>query len=198
VQCCLVDKVGEVGATHARRPSGDEVEVDVVAHALLSAVDDKDWLALREVGEWHDDLTVEASRSQQRRIEDVRTVRRRHHDDALGRVEPIHLREHLVQGLLAFVVTTAEAGTSLSTDRVDLVDEDDRGRLLAGGLEEVADAAGADADEHLHEVRPRDREKRDARLTGDGAREQGLAGAWRPDEQDAFGDLRPDLLEPAG
>jgi hypothetical protein len=36
--------------------------------------------------------------------------------------------------------------------RVDLVHEDDAGRVLLGLLEEVADAAGADTDEHLDEV----------------------------------------------
>ncbi len=77
----------------------------------------------------------------------------------------------------------------MAADRVDFVDEHDaRGRLL-GLLEHVADAAGADADEHLDEVRTGNGEERNARLTGDGAREQRLAGAGRADQQRALGDL---------
>ncbi len=113
-------------------------------------------------------------------------------------VEAVHLREHLVEGLLALVVAAAEPGAALAADGVDLVDEDDGRRLLAGGLEQVADPAGADADEHLHEVRAAHRQEGHAGLAGDGAGEQGLAGAGRADEQHALGDLGPDLLEAAG
>ena len=35
-------------------------------------------------------------------------------------------------------------------------------------------------------------------LAGDGPGEEGLAGAGRTDEQDAFGDAGTDLLEPGG
>ena len=39
----------------------------------------------------------------------------------------------------------------MTADRVDLVNEDDAGRILFGLLEQVAHTAGADADEHLDE-----------------------------------------------
>ena len=80
-------------------------------------------------------------------------------DDALGRLEAVHLGQHLVEGLLPLVVAAAEAGAALAADRVDLVDEDDGPALLAGRLEQVADPARADADEHLHEVRAGDRQE---------------------------------------
>ena len=86
-------------------------------------------------------------------------------------------------------------GAALAADGVDLVDEDDGRRLLAGRLEEVADPAGADADEHLHEVRAADRHEGHARLAGHGPGQQRLAGPGRADEQHALGDLGPDLLE---
>jgi len=54
-------------------------------------------------------------------------------------------------------VSAAEAGATLAPDGVDLVDEDDRRCLLAGGLEQVAHPSRADADEHLHEVGTRSR-----------------------------------------
>ena len=106
--------------------------------------------------------------------------------------------EHLVERLLALVVAAAEAGAALAADRVDLVDEDDRLAHPAGLLEQVADTAGADADEHLHEVRTGDREEADAGLAGDGAGEQRLAGAGRADEQDALGHAGADLAEALG
>ena len=69
------------------------------------------------------------------------------------------------------------------------------GRVGLGLLEQVADPAGADADEHLDEVRAGDRVERHAGLAGDGAGEQRLAGAGRAVEQHALGDLGADGLE---
>src|SRR5205814_9716520 len=97
--------------------------------------------------------------------------------------------------LLALVVTAAEAGAAVAPDGVDLVHEDDARAVLLGLLEQVAHARGADAHEHLHEVRAGDREERDARLTRDRAGEQGLAGARRAVEQDALRDARAEGLE---
>src|SRR3972149_6241993 len=138
----------------------------------------------------HDDLAVEAAGAQQRLVEDLGAVGRRHEDDALGRVEAVHLGEELVQRLLPLVVAADEPrrpGPRLA-DRVELVDEDDARRLVLGLLEEVAHAGGAHADEHLDELRAREREERHVGLAGDGAREQGLAGARLADEQHALRD----------
>ncbi len=67
--------------------------------------------------------------------------------------------------------------------------------MLLGLLEHVAHARGADADEHLDEVRARDGEERHVGLAGDRTGEQRLAGAGRPDQQHALGDPATDLLE---
>jgi hypothetical protein len=138
------------------------------------------------------DLPVEAARAQQRRIEDVRPVGRRDEDDAALDVEAVHLDEHLVERLLTLVVAAAHTGAAVPPDGVDLVDEDDRGGVRLGLLEQVAHAAGADSDEHLDEVRAGDRVERHAGLAGDRAGQQRLAGAGRAVQQDALGDLGAD------
>src|SRR5690606_21870642 len=109
----------------------------------------------------------------------------------------IHLDQQLVEGLLALVMPAAEAGTAMTADRVDLVDEDDARRMLLGLLEHVAHAAGADADEHLDEVGTGNAEERHLGLAGDRARQQGLAGARRADHQHATRNLAAKLLEAA-
>ena len=154
--------------------------------------------ALLVLGQRHDDRAIEATGAQQRRVEDVGTVGGGEDDDAFAGLEAVHLGEHLVERLLTLVVPATEAGAALAADRVDLVDEDDGPTHLAGLLEEVADAAGADADEHLHEVATGDRQEADACLAGDGPGEQRLAGTWRTDEQDALRHSCTDLAEPLG
>ena len=131
-------------------------------------------------------------------IEDVGPVGGGDEDDVVLHLEAVHLDEQLVERLLALVVPAAEAGAAVAPHGVDLVHEDDAGRVLLGLLEEVAHARGADADEHLDEVRAGDREEGHARLAGHGTREQRLAGARRAVEQDALGNARAESLELLG
>ena len=132
---------------------------------------------------------------QQRRIEHVGPVGGGDQDHALVGLEAVHLDQELVQRLLALVVAAARAGAAVAADRVDLVHEDDAGRVLLALLEQVAHARGAHADEHLDEVGARDREERHVGLAGDGLGQQRLAGARRADQQHALGDLAAELLE---
>src|ERR1700730_18466061 len=103
-------------------------------------------------------------------------------------LEAIHLHQQLVEGLLALVVATAEAGAALAADGVDLIHEDDAGRVLLGLVAQVAHARGTDADEHLDELGARDAEEGHAGLPGDGFRQEGLSGSWRPNHEDALWD----------
>ncbi len=76
----------------------------------------------------------------------------------------------------------------MATDRVDLVDEDDARRVLLALAEQIPDTACADTDEHLDEVRARDREERNSGLARDRAREQRLPRARRADQQHTLRD----------
>ena len=191
----LVDEVAEIRAREARRAGGERVEVDHGGERLALRVNLEDLAAAVPVGAVDDDLAIEATRAEQRRVEDVGAVRRSDQDDVVLHLEAVHLDEQLIQRLLALVVAAAEAGTAMAADRVDLVHEDDARRGLLGLLEEVAHARGADADEHLDEVGAGDREERNAGLARDGARQQGLAGAGRPVEEHALGDRGAERLE---
>ena len=62
-------------------------------------------------------------------------------------------------------------------------------------LEHVAHARGADADEHLHEIRAADGKERHVSFSRDGAREQRLASARRADHQHALGNAAAEFLK---
>ena len=149
-------------------------------------MDFEDLPAPDAVGRLDGDAAVEAPGAQQRGVEDVGAVRRGQHDDGLGAFEAVHFGQDLVERLLALVVGAGDRDGPLAraSDRVELVDEDDRrGRLLGLG-EQVAHARRADADDRLDELGGRDREESRVGLAGDGAREQRLAGAGGAREQD--------------
>ena len=101
------------------------------------------------------DVTREAAGAQQRRVQRVQAVGRGDDEQPLVAAEAVHLDEQLVEGLVGLAVALAavRAAAALGADGVDLVDEDDRGGARAGLGEQVAHAAGADADVHLDEVR---------------------------------------------
>src|SRR2546426_1551661 len=191
----LVHHVGQIGAGEAWRDLRDLHQVDVLVERLSLDVHVKDGFAATNVWSIEHDLPIEPARPQQRRVQNVGPVRGGDDDDVRAGVEAVHLDEDLVQGLLALVVRTAEAGATLAADRVDLVDEDDAWRVALGLVEEVAHAGRADADEHLHELRAGDREERNAGFSCDGAREQGLSRARRPYEQHATRDSRAQSRE---
>ena len=191
----FVDEIGEIGAGEAGRAARDDLRIDIRGERHLAHVHLEDLLAADDVRVRHDDLAVEPAGTQQRRVEHVRAVGRGDQDDALVRLEAVHLDEQLVQRLLALVIAAAEAGAAMPAHRVDLVDEDDAGRVLLALLEHVAHPARADADEHLDKIGAGDREERHIRLAGDRAGEQGLAGAGRPDQQHALRDLAAEPLK---
>src|SRR5690606_39896881 len=139
-------QVGHVCTCVPGGAAGEYLEIYVFAQRLASGMDAEDRLASVDVGCVDDDLTIEAPRAEQRRVEDVGTVRRRHHDHPGVALEAVELDQELVQGLLPLVVAATEAGAAVTPDGVDLVDEDDGRRALLGLLEEVPDTGGADAD----------------------------------------------------
>ena len=179
----LVDEVGEIGAGETRRERRDLLQVHVRREVNLPRVHLQDLqpaFLFRAVDQHH---AVEAPGAQQRRVEDLRPVGRRDQHQAGARVEAVHFDQQLVQGLLFLVMPAESVGAARPAERVELVDEDDRGRLLPRLLEEIADSRGAHADEHLDEFGAGDREKRHPRLAGDRAREKSLAGSRWPDQQ---------------
>ena len=141
------------------------------------------------------DLTVKTAWTQERWVENIRAVRGSEDDDPFVGVEAVHLNEELVQCLLTFIVTAADTGAALAPDGIDLVDEDDAWAVLLGLIEEIADAACADTDEHLNEIRAADGEERNACFASYCTSEQGFTGPRRAKEQHALRDLGTDGFE---
>ena len=83
----------------------------------------------------------------------------------------------------------------MTADGVDLVDKNDTRGVFLALLEKVANAAGADADEHLDKIGTRNREKRNVRFARDGLGQQGLTRSRRAHHQNALRDLAAELLK---
>ena len=194
-QCGLVHQIGEIGTGEAGRTAGNGPWHHVSSERHLAHMDFKDLFTTGNIRVRHHNLTVETTGAEQRRVEYVWTVGSGNQDHALIGLETIHLDQQLVQGLLAFVIAAAETGTAMTTDRIDLVNEDDTGRVLLALLEHIADATGTDTDEHLDEVRTGNGEEWYIRFTSNRTGGQGLTGTGRADEQHALRNFAAKALE---
>ena len=168
-------------------PPASRLEIDIVRQRHVAHVDLENCQAPLVIRPIHRDVAIESARAQQGRIEHVGPIRGGQHDDRLGRAEAVHLAEDLVESLLAFIVAAAEAGAANAADGVDFIDEQNRRRGILGRFEHVADAARADAHEHLNEFGAADRKERHARFAGHRAGQQRFAGARRAHQQHALG-----------
>ena len=188
----FVQKVGQIRAGKARRFLGDNLKVNIAFQRFIFRVDFQDRFPAAQIRTADYDLTVKTPRTQERRIQNIRAVRRRERNNAFVRAEAIHLDQELVQRLFTFIMTAAEAGAALATDRIDFINKDDAGRVLLRLDKQIADAGRADTDKHFDEVRAADTEKRHIRFAGNGFRQERFTGTGRTEEQDAFRNPRAD------
>ncbi|MNQ60834.1 hypothetical protein D3C85_751330 [compost metagenome] len=151
--------------------------------------------ATTDVRQTNYNLTVETARTQQRRVQNIGTVGRGNHDDAVIHLKAVHLNQQLVERLLALVVTTTHASTTMATDRIDFVDEDDAWSVFLGLLEHVANTAGTHADEHFDEVGAGNGEERYFGFAGDGLGDQGFTGTRRTHHQHTARNAATQALE---
>jgi len=193
----LVADVRELRPRQARRLARDGSQIDVVdVERLAPRVNTKNGLAPGQVRRRHEQLPVEAAGAQQRRIEILNPVRGAHDHHLFRTVEAVELDEQLIERLILLAVETVPG--ALRTDSVELIDEDDRRRVLPRLPEEPADPRSTESREHLDERRGRRAVEARARLIRDGFGEERLPGARRSVEKKAFRHLCAQALETLG
>src|SRR5262249_58446754 len=119
--CTFVQEVGEVGTRKASSLLGQRLKVDVQVERFAASMYVEDRPPATNIRPIQHHLAIETARAQQRRVEHVWSVGGSHNNDVRMRIEAIHLYQHLVEGLLALVVRTAQASTALAADGVYLV-----------------------------------------------------------------------------
>mmetsp|Transcript_105965 Transcript_105965/g.276713 ORF Transcript_105965/g.276713 Transcript_105965/m.276713 type:complete len:225 (+) Transcript_105965:1169-1843(+) len=178
----LVHQVLQVGAAHPGAALGDLADADLLVELLVPQVHVEDLLPPLHVGQVDLHAAVEPPGAQEGAVEDVRAVGGRDDDDAAVALEPVHLGQDLVQGLLPLVVPAAHAGAALPADGVDLVDEHDARGVLLRLLEDVANPRGTHAHEELDELCGRRLDERDPGLACQCFGHERLARARRTSE----------------
>ena len=188
----LAGQRGDVGADEAKGAPCKIVEVHVRCERHSARVDAEDLASAGLVGNPDHDLAVEAAGPAKRFVERLGAVGRCDDHRVLPRLDTVEQGQQLGdEPLLGFTGDLA----ALRRDRVDLVDEDDRGRGLRRLLEQLAQPPLALAISRAHDLGSGDVEELGRAFVGDGARQQRLAGSGRTMEQDALGRVDSEALE---
>ena len=191
----FVEQVGEVRTGVSGCATGHLVEVNILGKGLAAGMNPKDLETTRVIRTVDGHLSIETAGTQQGGIQNIRTVGGRDDDDSGVAFKAIHFGEQLVEGLLALIISTPESCAPLTTDSIDLVDEDDARGILLGLFEQIANAACTNTDEHLNELRARDREEGNTRFASHSLGKKRFTGARRANQETALGNLGPDGRE---
>ena len=189
-QCCFIEHILDVRRCESGGPSGQNLQVYAGIQRFVLRMDFEDLFSSNDIGHADDDLPVESARSEQCRVQYVRTVGRCQDDDPSVLRKTVHFDQQLVQCLFTFIVAAAQTSATLTSYCVDLIDENDTRGVLLGLLEQVSDSGCADADKHLNEVGAADGKERHARFSCSRLGDIGFTGSRRSYQQDSLRDPR--------
>ena len=129
---CLVEQVGQIGPRKTRGAAGPGRKRHRPSQGAATGMNRKDRLTAAAIWQVNGDAAVKTTGPHQGAIEHIRSVCGRQQNYAGVIRETIHLGEQLVEGLLPLIVAATDTSTSLATDRIYFVDENDAGRFGFG------------------------------------------------------------------
>jgi len=190
----FIQHVFNVRRGKSRRSSGQDLRIDSFCQRLVSGMDPEDFFSSYDIRDPDDDLTVESARTQQCRVKYIRTVGRSQDDDSCVLCEAIHFDQQLVEGLFPFIVSAAKTCASLTTYRIDLIDEYDTRSILLSLIEQVSYTGCSDADKHFNEVGTTDGKERHTGFSGSRLGNIRFTGSRRTYQQDSLRDPCPQTV----
>lgn len=165
---------------------GDGFEVDSSREIHLSAMNSQNLQSRRLIRVRELNLSIDAPRPEERGVEDIDAVRGHQDLNVVRGLEAVQLVDELQHRALDFGVPVRGIKT-LPSDGVDLVHEDDGGRVLAGHHEELADHARPLADVLLDKFAAAHADEGAVCVMGDGSGKKSLAGARRTVQKNTLG-----------
>ena len=148
----FVNQVSQICTREARCTTSDNRSIDISTHGNLAHVNIQNLLATTNIRERNHHLAVETTRTQKCGVKHVGTVRSGNNDHCCTRIKTVHFDEHLVQGLLAFVVTATDTSATMTTHSVNFVHENNARSIFLGVFKHVTYTSSPHTNEHFHKV----------------------------------------------
>ena len=121
----LIEQIAQICTGEACSGTGHGFQIYRGIQPLALGVDLQDFFPPLHIRTAHMNLPVKPSRTQQRRVQNIRPVRRSQNDHTLRPTEAVHFHQQLVQGLLFFIMAAAQAGATLAAHSINFIDEND-------------------------------------------------------------------------
>ena len=131
-------------------------------------------------------MAIETTWAEQCSIKNVWAVCCSHDDDAFCCFEAVHFGKQLIKRLLTLIVPAAKSCSTLSSNGVNFVDENNGASHFCRLLKQVTHATCTNAHEHLHEVRTSYRKKANSCFAGNCSGEQCFSCSRRANEQNTL------------
>ena len=116
-------------------------------------MDFEDFHTTLQIRTIHNDTAVKTSRTQECRVQYLRTVRRRQDQKSLGSIKSVHLCKKLIQCLFTFIISTAISGITTLTYGVNLINKYDTWCVFLGFLKQISNSGSSDTNKHLYKLR---------------------------------------------
>ena len=182
----LIHDIFQVSTSCVRHSFCNIVQIDIRVQCLSFAVDFQNGntsVLIRIIDGY---LTVKPSGTQKGGVQYIPSVGGGHDNYTLIYRKAVHLNQQLIQCLLAFIMSAAEAGTAVTADSVDLINKHNGRRDFFCLFKKVADPACTDTDKHFNKITAADGEERNSGFTCNSFGKQCFPCTWRADKQDAL------------
>mmetsp|Transcript_30952 Transcript_30952/g.56106 ORF Transcript_30952/g.56106 Transcript_30952/m.56106 type:complete len:205 (+) Transcript_30952:288-902(+) len=142
-----------LGSTRIHHLLRNRVQINIPQQIHSARVNLHDGHTILGIGIREFNLTINTPRTEQRRVQNINTIRGHDHFNVLGRFKPIQLIQQFQHGTLHLgIASTSSASTPALTNGIDLIHEDDTGRRLSCHDEQFADHTGPLPDVLLHQL----------------------------------------------
>ena len=189
----FVDHIRQIRTYSSAGGKGDRFQIYGIVHLHILGMHLQNVHTPFQIGPIHNNPAVKTSRTQKRRIKNLRTVCSSKNQAGCMAVKTVHLSQKLVQCLLTLIVAASVTGITAFSNSVYLVDKDDTGRMLLCLLKQIPDTGSSHTHEHLHKIRTGQGEERHMGFSCHSLCKQCLSGTRRADQKRALGKLRSDL-----
>src|SRR4029077_13660490 len=187
--------VGQVCARKSWSAASQDEKLHILSQRNFAGVHAQNLFPAAHIRVTYHYAPVKAPRTQQCRVKHVRTIGRRHENDAFVRLETVHFHQQLVQRLLALIVATAQSRAAMASYRVNFVNEYDAGGIFLALFEQITHPARAISDEHFHKVGAGNREERNIGFACNRPSQQRFTCARRSNQQNSLGNPPTQFLE---
>ena len=141
----------------------------------------------------NNNLTVKPTRTQQRWVENISPVGGCNDNDIIFSSKAIHFYQQLVQGLFPFIVSATQSSTSVPTNCINFIYENDGRSIFLCLFKQVPHTGCTNTDKHFYEIRTRNREEWAACFSGNRSCQQGFPRSRRSQQQNTLRDSCPNF-----